>query len=118
MSYDILSFCETWLSDQDDLTPYEIPGYQPYYLHRKYSAGGGVAVYIKKSFTAVVMTQYTFSDVKFGEILTLEIQDGNSSVIVSSMYKAPKIWNENFLGYLESREPDNVRTCVFYAWKL
>ena len=44
-----MAFSETWLTSRDDLTPFEISGYNIVTDLRNYSCGGGVSLYINQN---------------------------------------------------------------------
>ena len=84
---DILVISETWLhKDIEDQTVY-IQGYNIYRSDRA-SRGGGVAVYVKSTYAAVILN--TVSIPKCFEFISLRIDFGyNNSIIVIGVYRPP-----------------------------
>lgn len=89
----ILCVTETWHTANDYT---DIPGYKFFYQNRNHKAGGGIAIYVKKSFSDFDLN-YSFTNTDPNiEFLTIE----NNSCIISVCYRPPHGKTEPFFNFL------------------
>ena len=95
LSLSIFCFQETWLAENDDVTPFLLPGYSLAHQGKSCSEHGGLLTYIRDDFSYKILDmninalswEGLFVDV-FGEQLNKQIHIGN-------IYRPPKNNNNN-----------------------
>ena len=76
-NFDILTWCETWLTENQNLLDYvELSGYDLYYNNRENKRGGGVAAYVRESLKCKIRKDFCTLDSDI-ENLWLELQGKN-----------------------------------------
>ena len=93
--FSIIRFQETWLAENDDVTPFLLPGYSLSHQYKSCSEHGGLLTYIRNDFSYKILDmninslswEGLFVDV-FGEQLNKQIHVGN-------IYLLPKNNNNN-----------------------
>ena len=63
LAFSVICFQESWLRDEDDITPYLFPGYNLINQGRVCSKHGGLMIYVKDSFTYKIQKLYKKSDI-------------------------------------------------------
>ncbi|CAF4899656.1 unnamed protein product, partial [Rotaria socialis] len=98
---DILCLSETWLSDQTPDSLLQIPGYNIFRRDYSFNKGGGVAIFIRKEFSANQVTHDLPTHENI-EDLWINVQyKKNPSFLIGAMYRHPN-GNQNTFNYLDA----------------
>ena len=95
LAFSVICLQEIWLRDEDDITPYLLPGYHLINHGRVCSKHGGLMVYVKDSFTYKIQKLYKKSDI--WEDLFLEIKGDQliKPITIGNIYRPPFDNNSN-----------------------
>ena len=75
MAFSAICLQESWLTDDSDLSQYQLPNYNIIHQGKKCSGHGGLLIYLHKRYSHVVRKLYSSSD--FWEGLFIDISGGN-----------------------------------------
>jgi len=101
---DVYALCETFLTDRvhDDVV--RVKGYQMIRKDRKYSAGGGIIVYIKNGINYKHRQDLESQADQTIEVLWLELHLSSKTILVAQVYRPPKLDNLFTTNWLEFME--------------
>ena len=93
MAFSAICLQESWLTDDSDLSQYQLPNYNLIHQGKKCSGHGGLLIYLHKRYSHVVRKLYSSSD--FWEGLFIDISGGNLSkhITLGNIYRPPKLNN-------------------------
>ena len=77
MAFSAICLQESWLTDDSDLSQYQLPNYNIIHQGKKCSGHGGLLIYLHKRYSRVVRKLYSSSD--FWEGLFIDISGGKLS---------------------------------------
>ena len=86
---------ETWHRKGDNLSFFEIPGYQIIEQGRICSAHGGLLIYLHESFSFNVNTLYSQSDLWEGIFIDITSERMKKKLTLGNIYRPPKFNNSN-----------------------
>lgn len=96
---DIILLCETWLNAENDLMP-QIDGYDYFLQNRSIGRGGGIAIFIRKCFSAVIRDDIDFNLDEYYESLFVDVTFGKKIITVVEIYRIPNssesVFNDDF----------------------
>ena len=86
---------ESWLTDDSDLSQYQLPIHNLIHQGKKCSGHGGLLIYLHKRYSHVVRKLYDSSD--FWEGLFIDISGANLSkhITLGNIYRPPKLNNND-----------------------
>lgn len=86
---------ETWLNECQDISIFNIPGYNIIHSGKSCSECGGLLIYLHDSYSYKIKSVYKNS--KLWEGLFIEVQGGNlnSKIVIGNIYRPPKHNNNN-----------------------
>ena len=95
MAFSAICLQESWLTDDSDLSQYQLPNYNIIHQGKKCSGHGGLLIYLHKRYSHVVRKLYSSSD--FWEGLFIDISGGNLSkhITLGNIYRPPKLNNND-----------------------
>ena len=97
--FGIISFTESWLTNNNKQL-YKIPGYSDFHsLRTDGRRGGGLSIYISNEFDAKLISHSTIS-LNYIETLFIEIEKGNTKILVALIYKPPHCVDNQFIDKL------------------
>ena len=96
-NFDFSAICiqETWLSQEDDISMFELPGYHLISQGKLCCGHGGLIVYLQDKFTYKLRKMYDTSEIWEG--LFIDIEGGNmeNKITLANIYRPPKRNNCN-----------------------
>ena len=107
-SFDIIALSETWITDDDIISSFDIDGYKAIYQNRVGRERGGVCMYIKKEcFNFDHSKPHSYSDI-YNHILTIKLipmsqsdkpryKNTHNSKLVTVCYRSPDSNNNTFI---------------------
>lgn len=98
--YDVIAVSETWLSPNVTSNLVELDDYNLFRNDRNTRRGGGVCLYIRKSFRCALVAESSESVYPTAEFLFLNMQSQRDSALVGVVYKPP---NASFGNELENQ---------------
>ncbi|KAL7382736.1 hypothetical protein ABVT39_027076 [Epinephelus coioides] len=103
--FTVIAISETWLSEEQTALV-EIEGYEMYHMNRKQKKGGGVAVYIEKTYRSKTIKDMSEAISNVMECITVEIETEKSkNILISCVYRAPgscvEVFKEKLLSIYE-----------------
>lgn len=105
LKFDIIALTETWLTENDDISYYNIDGYNTEYINRKNKHGGGIIIFINNQFSINKINELSFSENGYMDALALEVQVNNTKFNVACIYKPPSVniheFTNKFSNYVE-----------------
>lgn len=87
---DVICVTETWYNNDISCDFYKIKGYNLFCNNRVNKKGGGVAIYVKSSIKAKIVSKSDKSEVEF---INVEIYDSISKILVSCVYNPNRIFS-------------------------
>jgi len=81
---------ETWLSDNIDLSTYQITNYNLISQSKICSGHGGLAIYLHDDYKYKLKNLYTTSDIWEGQFIEVSGDQINKKIIIGNIYKPPK----------------------------
>ena len=95
MAFSAICLQESWLTDDSDLSQYQLPNYNLIHQGGKCSGHGGLLLYLHKRYSHVVRKLYSLSD--FWAVLFIDISVGNLSkhITLGNIYRPPKLNNND-----------------------
>ena len=92
---------ESWLTDDSDLSQYQLPNYNIIHQGKKCSGHGGLLIYLHKRYSHAVRKLYDSCD--FWEGLFIDISNLSKHVTLGNIHRPPKLNNNdlsisNFIG--------------------
>lgn len=105
--FDVFFLTETWLSGDDGVDIFDIPGYRMVHRDRLGSRGGGVAAYIRHNLSAELVT-FDFNVTDYLEYLTLKLKLKNKYYVFCVFYRPP---NTNFNAI--KNDFDNIFSSIY-----
>lgn len=87
---DVICVTETWYNNDINCDFYKINGYDLFCNNRVNKRGGGVAIYVKSSLKAKIISKSDKSEVEF---INVEIYDSISKMLVSCVYNPNKMFS-------------------------
>ena len=113
-SFDVIALSETWL-DINNYSEYDIPGYEAFHTVRNAKRGGGVAIYVRHNFKAVVIKEMSTCTEEIFECITVQVKiNCSKSVFVSCIYRAPGSNIDIFIDHLSNVFSNRVINKSFY----
>ena len=87
LAFSVICLQESWFRDDDDITPYLLPGYHLINQGRVCSKYGGLMIYVKDSFTYKIQKLYKKSDIWVG--LFIESKDDKliKPITIGNIYR-------------------------------
>lgn len=78
---------ETWF--RNDTNIFMIPGYKVIHVNRTSTQGGGVAVFVKSTYTVKVLSM-SDGDASRPDYILLDVLVGTKKILLATMYRKPK----------------------------
>ena len=91
---------ETWLHKNDDVSMFNIPGYQTIHEGKSCSEHGGLMIFLKDQYSYTKRDLYTTSDIWEGLFVDVILDDMNTKLTLGNIYRPPRGNNNN--GAIES----------------
>lgn len=98
--FEVIAISETWFNDSVDLNVF-LHGYQICHTARQNKRGGGVAIFIKDSIKFKKIDTLSCAIDNIMEIISIEIISKKRNIIISCIYKAPSVKQDDFNRELE-----------------
>ena len=102
--FSVINVClkETWKSDCDDLSVYDLHGYKCIAQDKHCSNKGGLMIYVHNKYKAEVKCNINMYE--HWEGLIIEIKDGclSKTIIIGNIYRHPKTTNANLNVFIEA----------------
>lgn len=87
---------ETWQSDNDNLSMFNLPDYQMISQGKICSGHGGLITYVHKDYSWSKRNLYESSDIWEGLFLDINITDMHKKISLGNIYKPPRNNNNNY----------------------
>ena len=105
-SFSAISIQETWLTQNEDTSLLEIPGYQLIHKGKKCSEHGGVAIYLRDDFSYKILDVCENSTLWDGLFLEITRDSVAEKITLGNIYRPPKYNNcnttiENFMNEIK-----------------
>lgn len=98
---DVVALSETWIYDSE--TEFmNLPDYNSVFKCRENNRGGGLAVYVKNNISFKEIHHQRLNRISETEVLTIEIQNADPKIKITTIYKPPQADNNEFLQSLEN----------------
>ena len=81
---------ESWLSQDDDISMYQLDGYTYISEGRKCSPKGGLVIYLHENFTYSTVTLYERSDVWEGQFIQISGNELSFNLLLGNVYRPPR----------------------------
>ena len=98
--FSFIGLSETWLNN-DNIDPYELPGYKSIHLTRPSKKGGGVSLYVHRSHDYIELSEMSiiteYLECVFIEVKT-QLKTCNKKAIVGAVYRPP---NTSITAFIE-----------------
>ena len=103
--FDIIAISESWFNKNDDVSLYNIQGYNSFICNRESKQGGGVVLYVLDVFSCKLNKELTFVIDDQLEIVTVEVRGNKGKKFtVGCLYRSPNVsvasFNITFSEYL------------------
>lgn len=112
---------ESWLSDDADLSQYQLPNYNIIHQGKKCSGHGGLLIYLHVRYSYIVRQLYDSSDVWEGLFINVFGANLNKNITIGNIYRPPKLNNneqsistfiEEFAPILSKLGKENAETII------
>lgn len=107
-SFSVIGLTETWLSS-DSNQPFALNGYDFIVNNRQNKVGGGVALYVSKSYEYNIIKNINIMNNNVESLFIEIVIHGNKNIIIGIIYRPPNSSSIDFLKYLD----DLVKNPVF-----
>ena len=87
---------ESWLSQDDDISMYQLDGYTCISEGRKCSPKGGLVIYLHENFTYSTVALYERSDVWEGQFIQISGNELLFKLLLGNVYKPPRDIPHNY----------------------
>ena len=107
---------ETWIRQEDDVTPVQLcpPGFKAISISRKDRTGGGIAVVYKDTITVRPRATHIYSSMEYGNF---SIDLPRSTINMSVIYRPPNssvpVFATDFLDLIETSINENGKLLIF-----
>ena len=105
VQFNAICLQETWLTDNSDLTLFQIPGYTLISQGAICSSHAGLAIYVQKHHQNKVLSCYQHTKIWEGLFIEIESKEFKKKVIIGNMYRPPRERNENYQPFLNELSP-------------
>ena len=95
LAFSVICLQESWLRDEDDITPYLLPEYHLINQGRVCSKHGGLMIYVKDSFTYKIQKLYKKSDIWEGLFIEIKGDQLIKPITIGNIYRPPFDNNSN-----------------------
>ena len=95
LAFSVICLHESWLRDEEDITPYLLPGYNVINQGRVCSKHGGLMIYVKDSFTYKIQKLYKKSDIWEGLFIEIKGDQLIKPITIGNIYRPPFDINSN-----------------------
>ena len=96
MAFSAICLQESWLTDDSDLSQYQLPNYNLIHQGKKCSGHGGLLIYLHKRYYHVVRKLYNSSDFREGHFIDISGGNLRKHITLGNIYRPPKL-NNNYL---------------------
>jgi hypothetical protein len=106
--FDAICLQETWLSSSSDVSLLQLEGYNLISKGKLASNHGGVAIYLKDTYTYKVLSVDSPSNIWDGVFIEVSLNGSGSNsiknLIIGSIYRPPRDNNDNYATFIEEQE--------------
>ena len=95
VNFSAICLQETWLSSEQDVSIFNIPGYQLIHLGKSASTCGGLFIYLRDEYSFTVTGQYNQSDLWEGLFIEVQGECLEGKLTIGNIYRPPKCNNNN-----------------------
>ena len=105
MQFNAICLQETRLTDNSDLTLFQIPGYTLISQCAICSSHAGLAIYVREHYKYKLLSCYQHTNIWEGLFIEIESKEFKKKVKIGSMYRPPQERNENYQSFLNKLSP-------------
>ena len=91
---------ETWQSDSDDMSIYELDGYNLISQGHICSSHGGLAIYLRDSFDYKTLPIYKNSEIWEGHFIEISSNLAQTKIVLGNIYRPPRDVNDNYRNFI------------------
>ena len=95
VNFSAICLQETWLTSEQDVSIFNIPGYQLIHLGKSASTCGGLFIYLRDEYSFTVTGQYNQSDLWEGLFIEVQGECLEGKLTIGNIYRPPKCNNNN-----------------------
>jgi len=97
LNFSAICLQEGWFGEDDDMSPFKIPGYKPFSQGRQCCWHGGLITYIHKEFNGKPKSIFKKSEKRLWEAQSIMVSGERlvKKVCISNVYRPPKLNNNN-----------------------
>ena len=117
--FDVICLQETWLSDDLDITLYQIQGYNLISQGKICSEHGGLAIYVSTKLNFDVINMNINSQIWEGQFIEISNMETNKLIIIGNVYRPPNNTNDiyqtfttEFSAILENLQNKNCEVII------
>ena len=92
---------EIWLSQDDDISMYQLDGYTCIFEGRKCSSKEGLVIYLHENFTFSTVALYERSDVWEGQIIQISGNELSYKLLHGNVYRPPRDILQNYNTFID-----------------
>ena len=92
--FDVICLQETWLSDDSDITLYQIQGYHLISQGKICSEHGGLAIYFSTKLNFDAINMNINSQIWEGQFIEISNMETNKLIIIGNVYRPPNNTND------------------------
>ena len=105
VQFNAICLQETWLTENSDLTSFQIPGYTLISQVAICSSHAGLAIYVQEHYKYKLLSCYQHTKIWEGLFIEIESEEFEKKFIIGSMYRPPRERNENYQSFLNKLSP-------------
>ena len=105
VQFNAICLQETWLTENSDLTSFQIPGYTLISQGAICSSHEGLAIYVQEHYKYKLLSCYQHTTIWEGLLIEIESREFKKKVMIGNMYKPPGERNENYQSFLNELSP-------------
>ena len=105
VQFNAICLQETWLTENSDLTSFQIPGYTLISQVAICSSHAGLAIYVQEHYKYKLLSCYQHTKIWEGLFIEIESEEFKKKFIIGNMYRPPRERNENYQSFLNKLSP-------------
>ena len=98
--FSAICFQETWQSNSDDMSIYQLDGYNLISQGYICSRHGGLAIYLRDSFDYKTLSIYNESEIWEGQFIEINSNLVQKKIVLGNIYRPPRDVNENYNNFI------------------
>ena len=98
--FSVICLQETWLSDNDDLCLFSLPGYECISQVKHCSGKGGLVIYVDNTYTSKVKLNINMHESWEGLIVQIKCGGLTKSLTLGNIYRPPRTRNDDLNSFI------------------